>query len=187
MFKLLLPILIGLGITQFSMVSDILVWDRYLIEHGELWRIVTGNFTHTNLAHLIMNAAALVLFSYIFKELLTLKKLSILLFSISLLTGLALLFTPIQAYVGLSGVLHGLFVWAAIEDIKNKRQTGWLLLLGVIAKISWEHYFGASASTISLINAKVATEAHLFGAIAGGLLQIPALFLKTNKASDGLK
>ncbi len=74
MFKLLLPILIGLGITQFSMVSDILVWDRYLIEHGELWRIVTGNFTHTNLAHLIMNAAALVLFSYIFKELLTLKK-----------------------------------------------------------------------------------------------------------------
>lgn len=57
-------------------------------------------------------------FSYIFKELLTLKKLSILLFSISLLTGLALLFTPIQAYVGLSGVLHGLFVWAAIEDIK---------------------------------------------------------------------
>ena len=134
-----------------------------------------------------MNAAALTVFCFIFKDILTPKKLWGLLFSISLMAGGLLLLSPIQSYVGLSGVLHGLFIWAAIEDIKQKRNTGWLLLIGVIAKICWEQYFGASASTVSLINAKVATEAHLIGATCGGTLQLISRFITLNKASDDLK
>ncbi|MCP3697860.1 MAG: rhombosortase [Aliivibrio sp.] len=172
MFKLLFPILVVLGLAQLTPVSDFFVWDRSLILQGEIWRLVTGNFTHTNLPHLMMNAAALTVFCFIFKDILNPKKLWLLLLSISLLTGSFLLLSPMQSYVGLSGVLHGLFIWAAIEDIKQQRSTGWLLLVGVVAKIAWEQYFGASDSTVSLINANVAIEAHLIGAFCGATLQL---------------
>lgn len=184
LFKLLFPILVVLGLAQLTPVSDFFVWDRSLIQQGEIWRLITGNFTHTNLLHLMMNAAALTVFCFIFKDILNPKKLWLLLFSISLLTGSFLLLSAMQSYVGLSGVLHGLFIWAAIEDIKQQRNTGWLLLIGVLAKIAWEQYFGASTSTISLINAKVATEAHLIGALNGGMLQLVNYILMFNKASD---
>lgn len=180
LLKLLFPVLVVLGIAQLTPVSDFFVWDRNLILQGEIWRLITGNFTHTNLAHLVMNSAALTVFCFIFKDILNPKKLCGLLFIISLMTGVLLLLSQIQSYVGLSGVLHGLFVWAAIEDIKQKRNTGWLLLIGVIAKVCWEQYFGASTSTISLINAKVATEAHLIGAFSGGILQLTTRLIALN-------
>lgn len=186
MIKLLLPILAVLALAQLNVISGYLVWDKSLIINGELWRLVTGNFTHTNLPHLLMNSAALCIFSVIFKDYLNTKKLWGLLLTLSVMVGSLLLLSPIERYVGLSGVLHGLFVWAAIEDIKHKRYTGWLLLLGVLAKIGWEQLFGASASTISLINASVATDAHLFGALSGGMLQL-CVFLVANKASDDPK
>lgn len=187
LLKLLFPILVVLGLAQLTPVSDFFVWDRRLILQGEIWRLITGNFTHTNLPHLVMNAAALTVFCFIFKDILNPKKLWGLLFFISLMTGLLLFLSPIQSYVGLSGVLHGLFVWAAIEDIKQKRNTGWLLLIGVTAKICWEQYFGASASTISLINAKVATEAHLIGAFSGGTLQLATRLITLSKVSGDPK
>jgi rhomboid family GlyGly-CTERM serine protease len=187
LLKLLFPVLVALGIAQLTPVSDFFVWNRSLILQGEVWRLITGNFTHTNLAHLIMNAAALMVFCFIFKDILNPKKLWGLLFFISLITGVFLLLSPIQSYVGLSGVLHGLFIWAAIEDIKQKRNTGWLLLIGIITKICWEQYFGASASTISLINAKVATEAHLIGAFSGGTLQLATRLITLSKVSDDPK
>ena len=176
-----------LGIAQLTPVSDFFAWDKSLILQGEIWRLITGNFTHTNLAHLLMNSAALTVFTFIFKDILTPKRLWLLVLSISLMTGLLLLLSPIQSYVGLSGVLHGLFIWAAIEDIKQKRNTGWLLLFGIISKVSWEQYFGASASTISLINARVAIEAHLIGAFSGAILQLFTLFNFLKKASAYLK
>ncbi|PQJ90160.1 rhombosortase [Aliivibrio sifiae] len=187
MLKLLFPVLVVLGIAQLTLVSDFFVWDRSLILQGEIWRLITGNFTHTNLPHLIMNSAALTVFCFIFKDILNPKKLWGLLFFISLMTGVLLLLSPIQSYVGLSGVLHGLFIWAAIEDIKQKRNTGWLLLISIITKICWEQYFGASASTISLINAKVATEAHLIGAFSGGTLQLATRLITLSKVSDDPK
>ncbi|MDD9154603.1 rhombosortase [Aliivibrio sp. S4TY2] len=187
MLKLLFPILVMLGFAQLTPVSDFFTWDRNLILQGEVWRLITGNFTHTNLAHLIMNAAALTVFCFIFKDILNPKKLWGLLLSISLMTGGLLLLSPIQSYVGLSGVLHGLFIWAAIEDIKQQRSTGWLLLVGVVAKIAWEQYFGASASTVSLINANVATEAHLIGACCGAMLQLLYYFYTLSTASDAPK
>ncbi|MGR6839289.1 rhombosortase [Aliivibrio wodanis] len=136
MLKLLFPILVVLGIAQLTPVSDFFTWDKSLILQGEIWRLITGNFTHTNLAHLLMNSAALTVFTFIFKDILTPKRLWLLVLSISLMTGLLLLLSPIQSYVGLSGVLHGLFIWAAIEDIRQKRNTGWLLLFGIISKVS---------------------------------------------------
>ena len=80
-------------------------------------------------------------------------------------------------YAGLSGVLHGLFAWGAIQDIKAKDKLGWALLIGVIAKVVWEQFSGGSASSAELIGARVAVEAHLAG-VLGGVLFAFALRMK---------
>ena len=59
--------------------------------------------------------------------------------------------------------------WGALMDIKHKEKTGYLLLIGLMAKIIHEQIYGASADVERLIGAGVATDAHLYGAI-GGLL-----------------
>ncbi len=187
MFKLLFPAVIVVIFAQLPQVSDFFYWDKHLILQGQVWRLITGNFSHTNFPHLIINIAAFSIFCFIFKDLLNRKKLYLLLLVISLLTGFLLLFSPIQSYAGLSGVLHGLFVWAAIEDIKQHRNIGWLLLLGIWVKIIWEQYVGTSEFTSSLINAKIATDAHFYGALSGGIYQLTSYMLALIKASDAPK
>ena len=84
-----------------------------------------------------------------------------------MLVGLSIFITDIDYYSGLSGVIHGLFAWGAIRDILSNRRSGYWLLIGIIAKVCWEQVFGASESTVQLIDARVAIEAHLSGLLSG--------------------
>ncbi len=154
-------------VAQTSTVHELFLWDRRLIIQGEIWRIVTGNFTHTNFAHLLMNTSAFIIFYLMFKEYLSASLTLALLFIISVLVGLSIFITDIDYYSGLSGVIHGLFAWGAIRDIQANKRTGYWLLIGIIAKVCWEQMFGASESTVQLIDARVAIEAHLTGLLSG--------------------
>jgi len=84
-------------------------------------------------------------------------------------------------YVGLSGVLHGIFVFGAIMDIKSKDKTGYLLFIGVWLKIAHEQIYGASTDVSDLIEASVAVDAHLWGAIGGLLFSIIYLVLQVKE------
>ncbi len=117
----------------------------------------------------------------------TLKNYSLLFFTAALTCSLGLYFLSpsIVQYVGLSGVLHGFFVWGALMDIKNKDKTGYLLLIGVCLKIVHEQFYGASSDVSSLIEANVAIDAHLWGAVGGLLFFILSLFpSKPSKVSN---
>ncbi len=128
-----------------------------------------------------MNLAGLWIISYLFQP--NKKQLVLALLVISLVTGIALLFSSIQIYVGLSGTLHGLFGLFALSEALNGRRSSWLLVLGLIAKIAWEQLIGPSSTTGELINARVAIEAHLAGALAGGFISI-ASFLTSRKTDQ---
>ena len=80
-------------------------------------------------------------------------------------------------YVGLSGVLHGIFVFGAIMDILSKDKTGYLLFIGVWLKIAHEQIYGASSGVSDLIEASVAIDAHLWGAVGGLLFTIVYLII----------
>ncbi|WP_122053886.1 rhombosortase [Vibrio sp. Evd11] len=165
---------------QLEPVQAWVVWDKNAIADGQWWRILTGNFSHTNHSHLLMNLAGLWIISYLFQP--SKKQLVLALLVISLVTGIALLLSSIQIYVGLSGTLHGLFGLFALSEALNGRRSSWLLVLGLVAKIAWEQLVGPSSTTGELINARVAIEAHLAGALAGGFISI-ASFL-TNRKTD---
>lgn len=161
-----------------ELIADTLVYNRTLIEKGELWRIFTGHFLHTNGYHLLLNVSAMLLLLALHGKLYQTKSYTLLFFTCAFVTSLGLyLFSPnIEQYVGLSGVLHGVFVFGAIMDIKHKDKTGYLLFIGVWLKIIHEQIVGASAEVAKLIGANVAIDAHLWGAVAG--LFFSLLYLK---------
>jgi len=98
----------------------------------------------------------------------------VLLFS-AIVTGLGLYwFHPgLIWYVGLSGVLHGLFIYGAIREIRFYPFSGYALLLLICAKLFWEYMNGALPGSESMTGGRVVVEAHLYGAIAG----LAAVFL----------
>ncbi|MBD0785175.1 rhombosortase [Vibrio sp. Y2-5] len=153
---------------QFEPLSHIMAWQAGAIENGQWWRIVTGNFTHTNFAHLAMNLLGLWVIGYLFQP--KSRNFAVLTLLISSWIGLSLLLTNMSSYVGLSGALHGLFAFYALKEALDGRKSSWLLVIGVILKVASEQLFGASTSTAEMIGARVATEAHLAGLLGGLLL-----------------
>ena len=84
------------------------------------------------------------------------------------ITGFYFLFPDVEAYAGLSGVLHGLYIACAVYGLqfKKERKFALLVIVLVMAKISWENIFG-STQTAELIGSPVLVEAHLLGTIFG--------------------
>lgn len=157
-------------ITEVS--TPLLEFNRHPIVDGQWWRLLTGNFIHTNVNHLVMNIAGLLLIFLMHKNYYTVTHFTFVFLFLCISCGVSLLtFYPnMILYVGLSGVLHGLLVYGSVIDIKQKEKTGWILLVGTFAKVAYENIWGASAQVSELINASVAVEAHLIGAVSGGVL-----------------
>lgn len=175
---LLLIILCALFFYSEPQTSHFLAYERQQIEQFEWWRLISGNLLHTNLSHLLLNLTAVVLLWALHGQYFNLHNYALMFVILSISTTLLIYFFARQLhwYVGLSGVLHGVFLIGAYFDIKQGMKTGWLLLLGVLLKVAHEQIFGASQEIAELINAQVAIDAHLFGALSGvviiGLLQL---------------
>ena len=141
------------------------------IAKGQLWRLITAHFCHTNTYHLLLNAIGLLVVVSLFIN--TFKRINILasmLFSSLFISLCLFLFEPtVMWYMGLSGILHALFCIGVCDELKNKDKWGWILGCGFIAKIAFEQFNGPSLSTESLIAATVLINAHLYGAIAGAV------------------
>jgi len=170
--SLLVAIIALLAILAYLLNDDIdslFVYQYQLIIQGELWRIFTGHFLHTNGIHLLLNLAALILLWALHGHFYNLKNYSLLFITSALICSAGLFyFSPeINQYVGLSGVLHGIFVFGAIMDIRHKDKTGYLLFIGVWLKIAHQQFYGASKQVSTLIDANVAIDAHLWGAVGG--------------------
>ena len=152
-----------------SLLAEHLIYQRNEISNGELWRMLTGHFFHTNTYHLLLNLAALVLLWALHGHFYSIKNyLGLFLFS-AIICSIGLYFYSPQLiqYVGLSGALHGVFCFGALFDIKTHDKTGYLLFLGLWVKIIHEQIYGASEDVSNLIGANVAIDAHLWGAIGG--------------------
>lgn len=176
---LLVFILALLAFIFDQQISDLLIYDRNMIIAGEYWRLLTGHFFHSNGNHFMLNVAAVALLWALHGQYYHVKSYLIIFFVSAVVCSLGILWfaEDIAFYVGLSGVLHGFFVWGALMDIKHHEKTGYLLLIGVIAKILHEQFYGASADVEILIGASVATDAHLYGAI-GGLMVFIASYIR---------
>ena len=156
----------------FTVPNHLLSFDRDLIDKGEGWRIITGNLAHTNGWHLLLNLSGLAVLYSLFREYLTGWRLPVLLLLLGTAVGLGIWWWSPQTqwYMGLSGLLHGLFVWGAMQDIRYRRYSGWLMLLGIVIKLGLDFYSAGESPVSALIGARVHIESHLIGSAAGLLL-----------------
>lgn len=168
-----LPLTLVVLSTLFAVFGDSatewLRYDRDEILHGQWWRVFTGNIVHLGWPHLLLNLAGLILVWLLFRPSLTTRSWVIVTAISSVAVGCGLLlFDPVlQWYVGLSGVLHGLFAAGVVSALYAGSRGDWLLLALFIAKIIWEQLEGSMPGSAEIAGGKVIVDAHLYGAIGG--------------------
>lgn len=149
--------------------AALLRYDREAIVTGELWRLVSGNVVHLGWSHLGLNLFALAILAALYHNLFRACDWGWALGGGMLATTLGLLlFEPaVEWYVGLSGALHGLFVYGALRELQAARRGAWLLLAAVALKLAWEQAVGPLPGSEAASGGPVLVEAHLYGAIGG--------------------
>ncbi|MEJ2742579.1 MAG: rhombosortase [Gammaproteobacteria bacterium] len=156
--------------------SHYLQFDRSaILQAHEYSRVLTGNFVHLSPAHVIMNVVGLSLVVLIFLREQKPWRDTLVFLLIAIVSSLLMLnFSPhILRYVGLSGIIHGYFVYylaVGAEHTPRLCLIGWL---GTLTKVTLEqlpHYDGSS--TAALIGGEVAYDAHQFGFLCGSLIGI---------------
>jgi rhomboid family GlyGly-CTERM serine protease len=150
-------------------MRDMLRFDRGALEAGEVMRLVTANFIHLGWSHLLLNMAGFLVIGWLFADEVPAVTWFVVLLVSCMASSLGMYWLTPDAYwvVGLSGALHGLFVFGAVSWIVHGFRTGWGLLLGVAGKLIWEQISGAIPLTEGVVGGPVVTDAHLWGAIGG--------------------
>ncbi|WJG07774.1 rhombosortase [Aliiglaciecola sp. LCG003] len=154
----------------------------------QLYQFITANLIHTNTTHTVLNLAALGLLwaihglYYRFWQFLAMC----LFFSVCVTLGIWMFSTDLLWYAGLSGTLHGIFVYGAYQDVINKVKLGWLIMSGLWLKIIYEQVFGQDQMVAQLIEANVAVDAHLYGAIAAVIWLLGCFFVRQKNAQKNI-
>jgi len=144
-------------------------YDRDALAAGEAWRILTANFIHLGWNHLWLNMAGFLMIGWLFADEAPAPVWFAVLLVCCMASSVGLYWWTPNAHwvVGMSGALHGLFVFGAMCWILSGDRMGWGLLLGVSAKLAWEQTAGAMPFSAGVVGGPVVTEAHLWGAIGG--------------------
>lgn len=169
----ILPVTIVFFVTFIGLFgSDVTLWlrfDRNAILSGEIWRVLTGHLAHLSWPHLLMNLLGLALVWALFDRYLPTKRwLHVMVFGgfgISLL--LLVVDSHLLYYVGLSGVLHAMFVVGCLYDLRSGRWDSKLLLILFIVKLLWEQLVGPLPGSEKTAGGNIVVDAHLFGALMG--------------------
>lgn len=179
------PLLLGTTALLLMALGDgaaeALRYQRMAILDGELWRLLTGHMVHLGWSHLLLNLAGLALIWALVGDSLTSEAWLLLLICCGLFDSLGLLlFNPeLQWYVGLSGVLHGLLLAGSLARLVRGKHDSLLLIIALVMKLTWEQLAGPMPGSEASAGGTVVVDAHLYGAIAGGifvalLLGVPA-------------
>lgn len=163
---MLLVLALGVGGER---VTDALRYDRVAIAAGEWWRLLSGNFVHLGWWHLFLNEIGVVVLVLLCPDRLSWAVWGrrLLLLGLGMSLGLYWMVPSVRWYVGLSGVMHGLFVLGLGRQVwvrKDLIAAGCLAYL--VGKIAWELASGVPVSDEAAIGGSVLVESHLYGTLS---------------------
>lgn len=158
-------------------LATALRYERGAIAAGEWWRLLSCHLVHYDGAHLALNLGGLALLWGLYSGELAPRAGALLAFGSALAVGLGLyLGSPaVGWYLGLSGLLHGLWAGAGVAVLGRSRLEGALTLAVLAARLAYEQAGGTLAAHLG-VDMPVVPVAHLYGA-GGGLATALALGL----------
>ena len=147
---------------------EALRYERAAILEGELWRLVSGHWLHLGWSHLGLNLAGLLLVWLLWGKALKSLEWTVGVLWIAVVQSLLLLalHPDIQWYVGLSGLLHGLFAVGALRQIAGEPLVAGVSLMALAGKLLLE-FGGSTGGAVSSGAFPVVGEAHLYGVVSG--------------------
>lgn len=164
-----LLLLLAAGLAQALGAAGYLQYERPALLEGQIWRLWTAHVVHLGWSHYLLNAAGLWLVWLLFRHTASTAAWCGHFLFAGLAVSLGLLwFNPdLVWYVGLSGVLHALFIAGLLADMREHPVLGMLVLLAFVAKIVFEQAWGPLPGSEKSAGGPVVVDAHLYGAIAG--------------------
>ncbi|UUM28605.1 rhombosortase [Acinetobacter colistiniresistens] len=175
---ILIAICISISACLQVFSDHFIYWRPILLD--EFWRIWTAHWVHVGWIHFLLNMMAFACLPFIFPHVRNWHLGALLLILPPFISLIFYFYLPyVDAYAGLSGVLHGLYTAVGVVYLqyKNERKFAILVLALIAAKLIWENTFGQTG-TAQLIGSPVLTEAHLIGAIGGLLCGMAYLLIK---------
>lgn len=168
-WRIPLAVTISAVLIQVLRLGPTLRYQRAAITHGEWWRLLTGNLVHLGWMHLGRDLAGLILIWFCFfphlSERLWLAVIFICMLGVS--GGLYIFSPEILWYVGLSGILYGLFATGAVLEWRHRPRLSALLLGLMWAVVIYGLLVGPLPGEDIGLGGPIVPQAHLYGAICG--------------------
>ena len=142
------------------------------IEHvtqGEYWRFFSAHFTHISWVHCLSNIVGLILLAGIFNQSKKTLHWSFATFLICTIvsTGLILFSNQLNWYIGFSGVLTGLYAYAAIITFRENLKISTIIIIALSIYILAQVLEGEIINATIMTDIKTSSYAHAFGFITG--------------------
>ncbi len=156
-----------------------------ILEHGQWWRIWTGNWVHLSNAHVLMDTAFMALVALFLVNRTQVWEGLVLVLLVPLGVGLGLLFfvPSVGRYAGFSGVDQGLLSYALIRSWSHDRLLFSVFLVAQFLRLGYEHSpFYNPYYMYHALHAVVAYQAHTFGALAGVCCWLAVLRVRSDKS-----
>lgn len=146
-------------------------FDREGLGAWEAWRLGSAHVVHLGWSHAILNLIAMVVIAVLFRPLFSAGGWILIATASALAVDAGLWWgSPgTDWYVGMSGVLHGVMAGASVSLIARRDKAGIAILALMILKIAWEQLAGPLPASAEAAGGLVVVDAHLYGAIGGGL------------------
>lgn len=160
-----LVLLLGLG---GDAVREALRYDAPAIAAGQWWRLLTGNLVHLGPWHLFLNEVGLLVLVLLCPEPLSWAVWArrLLLLGLGMSLGLYFFVPDTRWYVGMSGVIHGLFLLGLGRQIMQRDLIAAACLAYLVGKVGWEMLSGVPVSDEEAIGGRVLVESHLYGSLS---------------------
>ena len=187
---LVLGVAAAAAIVSLEALRGSMLFNVALVDAGDWWRVLSGNFAHLNGRHLALNLIAWLLIFLIGRTWMGTGAWLVYLVAGCLSVSACLYWlAPEGAFFGgLSGALHGLFAVIALHQMRAGERLGFVLLAVLALKLAYEGYYESGVGTSAFIGVPVAAETHLYGTAGAVLLfvlaRMPGLVGKERKRTS---